>query len=348
MNSPSDHDSEAVATAAAQWVLRHDRGLTPAEQDEFLHWLTKDPSHSLQFTQHRQNWQRLEALAHWRPEHSARPNPDLLAPRRKNVLRFAPRLALAAAAVVVAVFILRKPATAPAPLPVATLVASNSNRVTQRTLEDGTIVELNHGTVMRVHFTKTERRVSLEQGEAHFTVTKNPSRPFIVTARGMDVFAVGTAFNVRLDQVVVEVLVTEGRVRVSETSDESAPASVALADKAPVVPLLEAGQRAVVSLSAQPTAPQIATLTPGEIERVLAWQHRLLDFTAAPMSEVVAAFNRRNHTQLVLVDPQLAEIRISATFRSDNIEGFVSLVEMGFGTRAERHGANEIRLHQAR
>ncbi len=348
MNSPLDHDSEAVATAAAHWVLRHDRGLTPAEQDEFLHWLTKDPRHRLQFTQHRQNWQRLEALAHWRPEHSARPNPDLLAPPRKQLLRFAPRLALAAAAVILAVFISKKPATAPATLSVATGVPPTSNLVTQRKLEDGSIVELNQGAVMRVHFTKTERRVSLELGEAHFTVTKNPARPFIVTARGMDVFAVGTAFNVRLDQVVVEVLVTEGRVRVSETSDESEPASVGLADKAPVVPLLEAGQRAVVSLLAQPAAPQIATLTPGEIERVLAWQHRLLDFTAAPMSEVVAAFNRRNHTQLVLVDPELAEIRISATFRSDNIEGFVRLVEMGFSTRAERNGDSEIRLHKAR
>lgn len=348
MNLSSDHHSEGVANAAANWVLRHDRGLTPAEQDEFLHWLTQDPSHSFQFTRHRQNWQRLEVLAHWRTEHSTRPNPDLLAPPRKHLLRFAPMLTLAAAAVVAAFFILRKPTSAPATLPVATLVAPALNIVTQRTLEDGSIVELNQGTVMSVHFTESERRVSLEQGEAHFTVTKNPSRPFIVTARGMDVFAVGTAFNVRLDQVVVEVLVTEGRVRVSEAADESAPASVDMADKAPVVPLLEAGQRAVVSLSAQPSAPQIATLTPGEIERVLAWQHRLLDFTAAPMSEVVAAFNRRNHMQLVLVDPQLAEIRISATFRSDNIEGFVSLVEMGFGTRAERHGDNEIRLHKAR
>jgi len=348
MSSASNQPSEEVAKAAAHWVLRHDRGLTPAEQDAFLHWLSLDASHGLQFSRHRQNWQRLEVLAHWRPEHSTRPNPDLLASPRKQLLRFAPKLVLAAAALVAAFFIFRKPTVAPAVLPVATLATPASKIATQQTLEDGTIVEMNQGTVMSVHFTKTERRVSLEQGEAHFTVTKNPSRPFIVTARGMDVFAVGTAFNVRLDQVVVEVLVTEGRVRVSEASDESGTDIATLADKPPVVPLLQAGQRAVVSLSAQPTAPQIATLTPGEIERVLAWQHRLLDFTAAPMSEVVAAFNRRNHMQLILVDPELAEIRISATFRSDNIEGFVRLVEMGFSTRAERHGESEIRLHNAR
>jgi transmembrane sensor len=81
---------------------------------------------------------------------------------------------------------------------------------------------------------------------------------------------------------------------------------------------------------------------------VLAWQHRMLDFTAAPMAEVVAEFNRRNDVQLVIADPELAAIRISAKFRSDNIDGFVSLVEMGFNTRAERRGENEIWLRKAR
>lgn len=222
--------------------------------------------------------------------------------------------------------------------------APSSAAVTQGTLEDGSIVELNRGAVMSVQFTARERRVRLERGEAHFTVTKNAARPFIVAARGMDVFAVGTAFNVRLDHTVVEVLVTEGRVRVSEapttTSAEPAP-------RPPVVPLLEAGQRAVVSLAPQPEAPQIATLTAGEIERVLAWQHRMLDFTAAPLSEVVAEFNRRNAVQLIVVDPELAAVRISASFRSDNIEGFVRLVEVGFGARAERRGEGEIRLRKA-
>ena len=114
--------------------------------------------------------------------------------------------------------------------------------------------------------------------------------------------------------------------------------------------VLEARQRAVIPTTPAVRAPepQIATLTPGEIERVLAWQHRMLDFNAAPLTEIVAEFNRRNVVQLVLIDPELASIRVSATLRSDNIDGFVRLLEMGFGARAERRGETEIVLRAAR
>jgi transmembrane sensor len=114
------------------------------------------------------------------------------------------------------------------------------------------------------------------------------------------------------------------------------------------IPILSARQRAVISLAPEAPLPQIATLTPGEIERVLAWQHRMLDFTAAPLNEIVAEFNRRNAVQLVVLDPELASVRISAAIRSDNIDGFVRLLEMGFNVRAERRGDAEIVLRRAR
>jgi transmembrane sensor len=188
----------------------------------------------------------------------------------------------------------------------------------------------------------------LKRGEGHFSVVKDPLRPFIVTARGIEVVAVGTAFNLRLDDAgAVEVLVTEGRVQVAE----AAPTGVDWRERRverPLIPLLEARQRAIVTVGMIRSTPEIATLTAGEIERVLAWQHRLLDFTAVPLSEVVAEFNRRNVVQLVIIDPELASVRISASFRSDNIDGFLRLLEMGFGARAERRGEFEVLLRAAR
>jgi transmembrane sensor len=344
---------DRIAHEAAAWVLRCDRGLTPAEQDAFSDWLAADPRHGAQLARHRQHWGRLDGLAQWQPEHSGEPNPDLLAPPPSRLLRFVPIAVTLAAAAAVAALLFHSRSVDPAattarpPTVAKDAPAAGGPRV----LEDGTVVELNGNAAISVQFTATERRVRLERGEAHFSVTSNPARPFIVNASGIDVRAVGTAFNVRVDATAVEVLVTEGKVRLDSQPAEALGASGAPAPESsagPLVPLLETRQRAVVSLGAAPPPPQIDTLTAGEIERVLAWHHRLLNFTDAPLREIVAEFNRRNTVQLVILDAELAAVRISASFRSDNIEGFVTLFEAGFGARAERRGDSEIVLRKAR
>jgi transmembrane sensor len=220
-------------------------------------------------------------------------------------------------------------------------------------LPDGSRVELNHDAEFTVEFSAGERRVRFERGEAHFFVEKDAQRPFIVHVGGIDVRAVGTAFNVRIDPAAVEVLVTEGRVRVDPAAQPNRPAVPVPSETVPVIPVLEARQRAVVPLRLatapqQPTAPQIATLTPREIERVLSWQHRMLDFNATPIRDIIAEFNRRNVTQIAVLDPELAAKRMSLTMRSDNIDGFVRLLEAGFGVRSEKRGDSEIVLRKVK
>jgi transmembrane sensor len=159
-----------------------------------------------------------------------------------------------------------------------------------------------------------------------------------VNAGGVDVRAVGTVFNVRLDRAAVEVVVSEGRVKVDP------PAGAPAQD----LPVLVMGQSAVVSLVAAGAPPEIATLSPAEIDTRLAWQPRLLDFTNVALAEIVADFNRRNPVQLVVADPALASVRLSAAFRSDNVEGFVRLMESDFGMKADWRGEREIVLRRAK
>ena len=344
---------EVIEQQAAAWILRQDRGLTAAEQDDFLQWLATDPRHGAALARHRRNWERLNLLAQWRPEHSPRPNRDLLAPDAGSehvLIRFPRRwlagLSLAAAAVAVGLFLYRP---SPADNVVNPVVPVAVAAIEQRTLEDGSLIALNRGAVVAVLYTATERRVRLEQGEAHFTVAKNPDRPFIVTARGVDVRAVGTAFNVRLGDTAVEVLVTEGRVQVDEMPNAGLPGSSpdgAIPASPPAAPLLlVAGQSATVDLT--PAAvPQVATVTTADMEQRLAWQPRLLDFSATPLLGIIDEFNRRNAPyRLVIADEELAAIRISASLRSDNVEGFIRLLEAGFGVRSERTG-HDIVLHR--
>lgn len=336
---PHHPASDPIAQAAAEWVLRLDRGLTPAEQDEYTQWLAADPRHREALAEQRWGWDELDRLAGIQDSVHAVPDPDLLRPSRRAVglRRYWPHLLAAAAAIVAAVFWWPRSSpepVAPARAPSYALAAP----IEERSLEDGSVVALNRGAVIEVEFTSAERRVHLVRGEANFTVAKQPARPFVVHAGGVDVRAVGTAFNVRLDPKSVEVLVTEGRVQVTPP--------LAARTAALPVSFVEAGRRTVVSLDVAAPAPLVSAVSAEEAARALAWQPRLLDFTDEPLAGIVAEFNRRNPVRLVITDPPLAALRLSVTFRSDNVEGFVRLMESEFGMRADWRGETEIALRR--
>ena len=342
---PSSTPADPVSEAAAAWAVRHDRGLTAAEQDEFSSWLAESPTHRTAWAEARWGWDELDRLAGLQTSMHAVADPDLLAPPRRRrwatVYQLATSPWAVAAGLVLALGLffafrgLEAPKVQAAPQQLAL--------IEQRTLSDGSTVELNRGAIIREEFEAGVRRVRLLQGEAHFHVVHDTSRPFIVETRGVAVRAVGTAFNVRLEAAAVEVLVTEGRVSVNDASDGTSLLET-LPDGAPQV--LSAGQGARVDL-ASTAAPQIIAVSAPQMEDQLAWKPRLLDFTNAPMPEIVAAFNRGNPVRLTLDDAALADMRLSATFRSDNIEGFVRLMKSDFGLSAEWRGNDEIVLRRA-
>ena len=343
---PDPRAREGIATAAAQWVLRRDRGLTAAEQDEFSQWLAADPRHGEALALHRWGWDELDRLTGLQTSLGAVPDPDLFAPSAKARARrwwwLAGASSLLAAAAVVAVMIFwgerglgRSEAK---PIDVTAEVAALAAPCERRTLEDGSVVELNRGAAVEIAFSATDRRVTLVRGEANFAVAKDPARPFVVTAGSVAVRAVGTVFNVRLDGAGVEVVVAEGRVRIDPPSGAIRPDAQ----------LLSVGQSAVVPLAKVETPPQVVTLTDAQLAARLAWQPRLLDFTNAPLSEIVADFNRRNAVRLIVGEPSLGALRLSAAFRSDNVEGFVRLMESDFGMRAEWRNEREIVLRRAK
>jgi len=326
---------------AAYWALRHDRGLTAAEQDEFSTWLAADPRHRAAWAEHRWGWDELDRLAGLQTSVHAVPDPDLLRPASRGFLRTRWREAVLLAATIAIVATVLWPRQVPArnPAGTPTLASPTLALIEERTMADGSVVTLNRGSVVSEAYTPNERRVRLERGEAHFTVVRDAARPFIVEVRGVAVRAVGTAFNVRLESASVEVLVTEGKVSV-------APATAA--STAPVISLLVANERTVISLAPEAPAPQVTAVPPAEIEARLAWQPRLLDFTGTPLAEIVAEFNRRNPVRLSLGEPSLAILRLSATFRSDNVEGFVRLMESDFGMKADWRADGEVVLSRAK
>lgn len=317
---------------AASWLARRDRGLTPREQDEFFDWLAQDPHHAECLAAQQKTVAGLKLLAQWRPEHGTRPNPDLLATRRpgrvSTLARWWLPLGVAAAAALALAFWL--------PGFISSSPFAESPAIVRKVLEDGSSVDLNHGAEIAVHYTAEERSVQLLRGEATFTVAKNPQRPFVVTAQGVRVRAVGTAFNVDLRAAEVRVLVTEGRVQVSPPTPS--PTAPTLAPQ-----LVAAGQRTAVSLVSPQISP-VSKVLPEEMARVLSWQPKQLEFDDTPLAQVVAVFNQSNRVKLVIDDPDLAALPIGASLRSDNVDGFVRVLESGFHIRAERRSDHVIVL----
>ncbi len=194
-------------------------------------------------------------------------------------------------------------------------------------LADGSTVELNALSKIRIEYSKHEREIELLEGQALFRVAKDVSRPFIVRSGDTLVRAVGTQFDVYRKASGTVVTVVEGRVAILERTRNPGPGSLrsgteghlpssaagSAADRARAGSiLLAAGEQITVSPRAVSKAmrPNIAGAT--------AWTQRQLVFDSASLTEVAEEFNRYNERKLV-IDPSAADgIHISGVFLSTN------------------------------
>jgi len=357
--TPRPAAKAAREAGAADWLVRRARGLSAAETAEFERWRAADPRHAEIFTELEEAWRALDALDQVTLPDGRALDYDLPpaaapAPRAGWAAWRWPAWTLAAAALAMAGwFGLRSPA---ADRGLRRAVATQTGELEKIDLPDGSVIHVNTDSAVAIAFTAQERRVELSHGEASFTVAKDPARPFIVTAGGVDVRAIGTVFDVRFQPEAVDVLVTEGKVRV----DDSAQGRSLLADAGPAAadgaahgatltgPLLLAGQRATIRLQRGVTAPAAVTaVTAEEASHELAWQERRLEFFDTPLPDAVAEFNRYNRHKLVIVDAALADRRFGGSIRADNGDAFVRVLESRFGIVAEQR-ENETLLRATR
>ena len=333
-----DGATTVIAQQASEWFALLDAGLTVRQQEEFTRWLQADERHAQIFGELEETWSRLGKLREIGPVATVPPERS---PGRQKVIWLSGALAASAAAVLAA--LAWWPAAEPTPAPFATVASTDIGMMRRLELPDGSVVRLNTDSAVTVRFTATERQVKLVRGEAHFQVAKNPARPFVVSIGQVAVRAVGTAFDIRMRPEAVEVLVTEGKVRV----DDAARGKTLLATvSANETPLLKAGERALIAMETVPGPAAVKAVPPEEIGQTLAWEEGRLEFVATPLAEIVAEFNRYNRHKLVIADARLAARPFGGTFAMGDSDELVRLLEADFGSRAER-GETETTLRLA-
>jgi transmembrane sensor len=175
---------------------------------------------------------------------------------------------------------------------------------------DGSTVELNARSAVRVRLTERRRDVTLIEGQALFRVAKDQRRPFVVRAGDAQVRAVGTEFDVYKKQVATVVTVVEGRVETYGGSGSAGAAAI----------VLSAGEQLTV-------LPHSVT-RPTHIDTVAAtaWVQQRLIFEETPLSDVAEEFNRYNRRPLAVDDRELQNLKISGVYSSTDPTSLINFL----------------------
>jgi len=236
------------------------------------------------------------------------------------------------------------------------------------TLADGSTVDLNARSKLRVEFNKEQRHVSLLAGQALFQVAKDKNRPFIVASGEATVRAVGTQFDVYRKESGTTVTVLEGRVAVyftaavepaTQGSASPSAGAVPLASRssssgsAPAQPyapvsLADPSRSAAVILSAgeQVTVTHAQVLpTPAhaDIATATAWMQRRLIFDGSRLSDVVQEFNRYNRRQIVVEGVELSDFHVSGVYSSTDPASLIRFLREQPGMKITET-ADEVRI----
>lgn len=314
---PATSTNPSADEQAALWAARLDGAeLSSADRTALDAWLAADPGHRALLSSYcqfsatlEQQMPLLAGIRDQAAEIPPAPRPALPHPWSRWPLWAG--VTLAAAAAVALVLRLALPAER-----TETIVTPVGQRQSLA-LADGSAVELNAHTSLRVEFARNERRVRLAAGQAFFTVKPDPARPFLVETPAGTVRVTGTAFDVLAGPADLQVTVAAGTVQVR-------PARGAAAE-------LHRGDQ----LLSRDGAAEVRPLSADALQRALAWRQGLVIFSGTRLDEALAAF-ARYHGRSLQAAPEVAARLVGGRFSLDDLDGFFAGVEETLQVKVRR------------
>jgi transmembrane sensor len=331
---------ESVEREAREWLIRldGDAPLSASENQSFQRWVTRYPSHRVELERLSKFWQSANVLT------------ELAVPLKRASAQTPNR----ARTFIVAASVILVSAIGVLWWWHADYSANGTYRTLtgqQQTiaLPDGSSIELNTDSLVRVDYAGNSRTIRLLRGEALFSVAHSTWRPFDVYAGGTVVRAVGTAFSVQLAGGDVNVVVTKGVVDVAElaTGRPNGGTNVPNAQLSRhSLGKLKAGQTTTFAGPALRIA--IQDVPPPELERRLAWHDGYLVFSGESLSEVVRQVNRYSEVSLEIADPKLASIAVGGRFKIGDLDAVLDMLHRNFGIESDQIDDHNIRLGATR
>lgn len=308
-----------VRDEAALWFTRvQDAPLNPGDQQRFSAWLAQHSQHRDEYQLLQGLWTATELVPKARLQALCATPPTRV--KRRPLLQYA----LAASVLAVAVgFGLVNGLGGPASYRAEFSTALGERR--QVSLPDGSLIDLNSRSQVRVNFQGDQRGIELTQGEAMFNVEHDSSRPFVVVAGAGKVTVTGTRFDVRRDTQQTRVVVEQGRVKVQGRDSEFVNLTAGLATR------IDAQGR---------VAPAEAV----DAQALTAWRSGKLVFNDARLSEVAAEVSRYRERPLTVGSAAVGNLRLTSVFKSDNTEALLKALPgiLPVAIRTHDDGSQEI------
>lgn len=209
-------------------------------------------------------------------------------------------------------------------------------------LPDGSSMILGAESSVDVAFSREVRLVTLLAGEAFFDVARDESRPFTVRTGNAYVSVLGTRFNVNARKLETEVQVEEGRVKVkaiqaTQEDNEQARDSAGAAHTRVIV----TGQQITASGNGFES-----DIVPIRSQQVGAWQYGRLVYFDEALGNVVSDASRYRAGEIIVADPEVKRIRVTAAFSTDQIDEMLAMLESSFGLVAEPQPGGDLLLRR--
>ncbi len=209
-------------------------------------------------------------------------------------------------------------------------------------LADGSVLHLNTSTALEISYSEGRRDIRLLQGEAHFEVAHDQTRPFVVSAGSSQVTAVGTAFNVELvDNGALELLVTEGKVMVQDAQAAAVPALDQNTTASFDTVFMVSGEAATFNAEGQLNK---RTLSLDKVQKALSWQQGILVFEGEPLKEALVEVSRYTDIDFALDDPSLETVRVAGFFKVGDIDGLLHALDSNFEIAHQKVSQDSILL----
>lgn len=185
-------------------------------------------------------------------------------------------------------------------------VKTSSGEISEVVLPDGTKVRLNaqSSITYREDLHQQSHREMDLTGEAFFDVTEDPSHPFIVHTKSINIVVLGTSFNLKSydDDATVETTLIKGKVVIEDLSLPGRKVS------------LSPNQKAIFS-----RATNSISLVDLKLERPVTWNEKTLQFEDEELVSVLRSLERWYGVSIHLEDKTNTSCKLTAVFDKETL-----------------------------